>query len=86
MSTNAIFLEDDYVMDQKSNDRFDLRELSDTPREPLEGSSNPMEDVPKTTTLPLLDTREPYHNIRIVRRTQQQTSNPSKQRLGQAVV
>ena len=50
VSTNAIFLEDDYVMDQKSNDRFDLRELSDTPREPLEGSSNPMEDVPKTTT------------------------------------
>ena len=37
------------MMDQKPNDRFDLRELSDTPREPLEGSSNPIEDILEIT-------------------------------------
>ena len=55
------------MMDQKPNDRFDFRELFDTPREPLEGSSNPMEDVTITSTSPLLDTREPYHNGSVVR-------------------
>ena len=67
VSTNAIFLEDDYMMDQKSNDRFDLRELFDTLRKPLEGSSNPMEDVPETTTLTLLDTRGPRHSRRMIK-------------------
>ena len=50
VSTNAIFLEDDYMMDQKPNDRFDLWELSDTTKESSEGSSNPMENVLETTT------------------------------------
>ena len=54
-------------MDQKPNDRFYFRELSDTPREPLERSSNPIEDVLEITILPLLDTREPRRNGRIVR-------------------
>ena len=36
-STNAIFLEDNYIMDQKPNDRFDLRELSNIFKEPLKG-------------------------------------------------
>ena len=44
-------------------------ELSDTPREPLEEMSNSMEDVPETTTLSLLDTREPRRSERIVRAT-----------------
>ena len=43
-------------MDQKSNDRFDLRKLSDTPRVALEGSFNPKEYIQETTTLPFLDT------------------------------
>ena len=55
------------MMDRKPNDRFDFRELSDTPREPLEGSSNPMEDIPKTTTSSLLDTQEPRRSGRIVK-------------------
>ena len=38
------------MMDRKPIDRFNLKELSDSPREPLEESSNPMEDVPVTTT------------------------------------
>ena len=56
MSTNAIFLEDDYMMDRKPNDIFDLRELFDTLIEPLEESSNPLEDVPETTTSSFLNT------------------------------
>ena len=56
VSTNTTFLEDDYMMDRKPNDRFDLMELIYTPREPLEGSSNLMEDVLETTTSSLLDT------------------------------
>ena len=55
------------MMDRKPNDRFDFRELSDTPKEPLEGSYNPMEDVPKTIASPLLDPRELHHSGRIVR-------------------
>ena len=35
VSTNTIFLEDNYMIDRKPNDRFDLRELSDTPKESL---------------------------------------------------
>ena len=54
-------------MHQKPNDRFDHKELSDTPRNPLEGSSNSMEDVLKTTTSSLLDTRELRHSERIVK-------------------
>ena len=50
LSTNVVFMEDGYMMDRKPNDRFDLRELSDTPREALEGSSNPIEDVLETIT------------------------------------
>ena len=46
------------MIDWKSNDRFDLRELFDTLKEPLEGNSNPMEDVPEIITSSLLDTRE----------------------------
>ena len=34
------------MMGQKPNDRFDFRELFDTPKESLEGSSNSIEDVP----------------------------------------
>ena len=60
-------LEDNYMMDRKPNDIFDLKELSDTPKEPLEGSSNPMEDVLKITASTLLDTREPHCSGRIVR-------------------
>ena len=63
----VIFLEDDYTIDLKPNDRFDLSELSDTPRKSLEGSSNPMEVVPKTTTISLLDIRELCHSERIVK-------------------
>ena len=54
------------MMDWIPNDIFDLWELFDTPREQLERSSNPMKDVPKTTTS-LLNTREPPHSGRIVR-------------------
>ena len=67
VSTKTIFLVDDYMMDQKPNDRFDLTELSDTLREPLERSSNPMKDVIETTTLSLLDIREPCRRRRIVK-------------------
>ena len=52
---------------RKPNDRFNFRELFDTLREPLEGSSNPMDNVLKTTASSLLDTREPRRNVRIVR-------------------
>ena len=52
-----MFLEDDYKMDRKPNDRFDFRELSDTLREPLERNYNLMEDIPKIIILSLLDTR-----------------------------
>ena len=38
-------LEDDYMMDQKPNDRFDFSELCDTPQKLLVGSSNSMNDV-----------------------------------------
>ena len=55
------------MMDQKPNDRFDLRELFDTPKEPLKGSSNPMEDVLEITISRLLDTQEPRHSWKIVR-------------------
>ena len=44
-----------------------MMDLSDTPREPLEGSSNLMDDVPKMTVSPLLDTREPRRSGRIVK-------------------
>ena len=33
--TNVVFLDFDYMIDRKLNDRFDIRELSDTPTEPL---------------------------------------------------
>ena len=39
VSTNVVFMKDDYMMDRKLIDRFDCRELFDTPREPLDGSS-----------------------------------------------
>ena len=55
------------MVDRKPNDRYDVRELSDTPREPLEESSNKMEDVPETTTSSLLDTQESCRSGRIVR-------------------
>ena len=42
VSTNTIFLEEDYMIDLKPNDRFELSELSNTPRELLEESCNPM--------------------------------------------
>ena len=42
MNTNVVFLDDNYIIDRKPNDRFYFRELSDTHREPLEGSSNPI--------------------------------------------
>ena len=54
-------------MDQKSNDRFDFRELFDTPKEPLEGSSNSMENILQIIISPFLDTREPNHSGMIVR-------------------
>ena len=41
------------MMYRKPNDRFDHRELSDTPIEPLERSSNPMNDGLEITTSPL---------------------------------
>ena len=55
------------MMDQKPNDRFNLRELSDTPRKPLEGNSNSIEDVSEIIVLPLLDTRESRYSGRLVR-------------------
>ena len=51
------------MMDCMPNDRFNLMELLDTPMEALD---NLMEDVPKTTTSTLLDTREPSRSGRIV--------------------
>ena len=45
----------DYMMDRKPNDRFDLRVLFDTPRDPLEENSNPMEDILEIITSSLLD-------------------------------
>ena len=60
-------MEGDYMMDWKPIDRFDLRELFDTSREKLKGSSNPMKDVPKITTSSLLNTQEPCHSERIVK-------------------
>ena len=62
MNTNIDFLED-HMMDRKPNDRFDLKELFDTPREPLQGSSNPIKDVLKTIASSLLDTWEPRRRI-----------------------
>ena len=44
------------MMDRKSNGKFDFRKLSDTLREPLEGSSNAIENVFETTISPILDT------------------------------
>ena len=44
-----------------------LRELFDIPRELLEGSYDPMEDVLETNTLPLLDTLELHCSGRIVK-------------------
>ena len=67
VSTNVVFLKENYMMARKSNDRFHLRELSDTPRKSLEESSNPIEDIPEITTSSLLDTRESRHSGRIVR-------------------
>ena len=54
-------------MDQKPNDIFNFREFLDTPRELLEGSSNPIENVPKTTISSLLNTRESHRSGKIVR-------------------
>ena len=67
MNTNVVFLEDNYIMHRKTNDRFDFRELSDTPIELLKGRFNPIENVLKITTSPLLDTLEPRCSGRIVR-------------------
>ena len=55
MSTNVVFLKDDYMMDLKPNDRFDIGELSDTPREPLNESSNLVEDVLEITASSLYE-------------------------------
>ena len=55
------------MMDLTPNNRFDLRELSDTLREPLEGSFNLMEEVPETITSSVLDTQEPCRSGRIIR-------------------
>ena len=55
------------MMHRKPNDRFDLRELSYIPREPLERCSNPMEDVSEITTSSLLDIGESRCSSRIVR-------------------
>ena len=44
-----------------------LMELFDTPKEPLEGSYNPIEDVLETSTSSLLDTWELHPSGRIVR-------------------
>ena len=57
VTTNVIFLKDDYIIDQKPNDRFHIRELFDTSREPLKESSNPMEDVLESNTSSLLYTQ-----------------------------
>ena len=54
------------MMEHKPNDKFDIRELSDTSRDPLEGNYNPMKDVSKTTPS-CLDTREARRSGRIVR-------------------
>ena len=54
------------MMNQRPNDRLDLKEFFDNPRETLEESFNPMEDVLGTTSSSLLDTREPCHSGRIV--------------------
>ena len=67
MSTNVIFLENDYIIDRKPNNKFDLNELSDTLRQSLEGSFKPMKVVLETTTSPLLDTQQPRRSGRIVR-------------------
>ena len=40
VSISAIFLEDDYIMDQNRNNSFNLMELFDTLTKPLTGSSN----------------------------------------------
>ena len=56
-------------MDWKANDRFNFRELSNTPRDPLEGSSNTMENVLKTIASPFLDTQKSRCSGRIVRAT-----------------
>ena len=55
------------MMDQKPIDRFDLKELSNLTREPLEESSNPIENVPKIITSSLLDTRKSRSSGRIVK-------------------
>ena len=54
-------------MDQKPIDRFNLRELSDTPIKPLAGSSNPVQNVPKSTDPPPINILEPRHSGRIVK-------------------
>ena len=56
VNTNGVFLEDDYKIDRKPNNRFNLRELFDTLKEPLERSSNPMEDIFEIIASSLLDT------------------------------
>ena len=41
--------------------------MFNNPREPLVGSSNSMEDIPKTIVSPLLDRQEQHRSGRIVR-------------------
>ena len=43
------------------------RELSYTPREPLEGSSNSIEDVSEITISPLLNIQEPHRSGKIIK-------------------
>ena len=66
-NTNTIFLENDYMMNRKPKDSFNLKELFDTPTKPLEWNSNPVENVLETITSTLLDTRTPGRSGRIVR-------------------
>ena len=55
------------MMDWKPNDRFDFKELSDTPRELVVGRPNSMNDILETIISPLLDIRESRLSGRIVR-------------------
>ena len=54
-------------MDQKPNDRFNLKKLFDSPTEPLVGSYNSVQDVSDTTVTPPLNTLEPHRSGRNVR-------------------
>ena len=56
-----------YMMDQNPNDKFHIRELSDTYKESLKRSSNPMKYVLEINASLLLDKWEPRHNGRIMR-------------------